>query len=240
MAAVPRLVVPEILDELAPEDPRAQRSRRDLRKVHTFMRSPAILRRLLERVPLSASPRLIELGAGDGTLLLRVAQRLAAPPARVELTLLDRVDLLAETTREGYRRLGWEVSVVRADALEWARRTAAARYDACIVSLFLHHFSDPRLKLLLQGIARHADALVCIEPRRSTLARIGARCIGVTGAGAVTRSDSLASVDAGFRGRELSQAWAGAGQAGAGWTLEEFAAPPFTHCFLARRAPCLR
>src|SRR5579871_1062351 len=81
----PRLVVPEMLDELAPDDPRAQRARRDLRRVHGCMRSPAILKRLIETVslPLARRWRIIELGAGDGTLMLRVATRLEPRPARV-------------------------------------------------------------------------------------------------------------------------------------------------------------
>jgi len=42
MAASSRLVVPELLDELTPDDPRAKRSRRDLATIHKFMRSASI------------------------------------------------------------------------------------------------------------------------------------------------------------------------------------------------------
>jgi hypothetical protein len=241
MPVLPRLVVPEVLDELAADDPRAQRSRRDLRIVHTVMRSPSILRRLIARLSLEASPcRIIELGAGDGSLMLRVAASLGARLPRVELTLLDRVDLLTDATRAAYRRLGWEATGVRADVLDWAGAAASDPYDLCIVALFLHHFRAAQLEAILQGIARRANALVCIEPRRSALARVAAGCVGVIGAGAVTRGDAVKSVVAGFRDGELTQAWngsAGNGTAriGTEWILEEFAALPFTHCFTGRR-----
>jgi hypothetical protein len=236
-AATPRLVLPEMLDELAAEDPRAQRARRDLRRVHGFMRSPAILKRLIETValPRTRPCRLIELGAGDGTLMLRVAARLGALPSRVELTLLDRVDLLADSTREAYRQMGWEARTLIGDVRDWARvpdeaAGPGAAYDLCIAALFLHHFPGAELAQILRGIARRASALVCIEPRRSIVARIGARCIGVIGVNAVTRGDALTSVLAGFHGQELSQAWTAPD-----WELEEFPALPFTQCFTARR-----
>ena len=243
-AVRPRLIVPEVLDELAADDPRAQRSRRDLRTVHAFMRSPAILGRLIAGVelPQGSRCRVLELGAGDGTLTLRAAARLEPRPAPVELTLLDRVELLADSTRAAYRRIGWEAHPLCVDVLDWAQEGAAGaadggagagtHFDLCIASLFLHHFRAAELGAILRGVARRADALVCLEPRRSALAELGARCIGVLGVNAVTRGDALKSVRAGFNGRELSEAWSAPG-----WRLEEFAAPPFTHCFVARRTP---
>ncbi len=75
MKAVPRRVRPEALDVLDPQDPRAQRSRRDLRRIHRAMGSLTILKNLVARLRLAAHPkRIVELGAGDGTLLLRLAR----------------------------------------------------------------------------------------------------------------------------------------------------------------------
>ena len=85
---------PEILDDLPPADPRAIRSRRDLQRVNRVMGSCGILtraiRRALNPAPHKAPLRLLELGAGDGTLALRIAKRLATSWPAVELTLLDR------------------------------------------------------------------------------------------------------------------------------------------------------
>jgi len=233
MAASSRLVVPELLDELAPQDPRAARSRRDLRIIHKFMRSASILRRLIGKLELRAPPRrIIELGAGDGTLLLAVARSLEPRWTDVELTLLDRVELLDDPTREAYRGLGWEVRPVCSDVMDWVRGDAQAPYDLCVASLFLHHFEGPSLEALMGGIARRTQAFIASEPRRDAVSRIAALTVGLIGANAVTRGDAVKSVAAGFRDKELTAVWE---DAGIDWRIEEFRAAPFTHCFTAVR-----
>jgi hypothetical protein len=233
MNASSRLVVPELLDELSPGDPRAERSRRDLRRIHQFMRSASILGRLIASLRLAAPPRrIIELGAGDGTLMLAVARSLEPRWSGVELTLLDRVELLTDETRDAYRRLGWDVRCLCTDVMNWVRIDAETPYDLCLTSLFLHHIEGPRLAELMQGIAHRANAFVASEPRRDPLSRLAALGVGLIGANAVTRGDAVKSVAAGFRGKELGAAW---GEAGADWMVEEFRAFPFTHCFAAVR-----
>src|SRR5271155_3624760 len=67
-----RRVCPEALDDLDPSDPRAVRARGDLQRVHRAMGSLTILRNLIARLRLAATPKaILELGAGGGTLLLR-------------------------------------------------------------------------------------------------------------------------------------------------------------------------
>jgi hypothetical protein len=252
--AGPRTVLPELLDELAPDDPRARRSRGDLRRIHVAMGSAAILARAFARVRPGAPPRrIVELGAGDGTLLLRVARRLGWRD--VELTLLDRVDLLDDATRAAYAALGWRVRAKRGCALDWARAAAGLdaagsaasqgahsdsdsgsasgeHYDLCVASLFLHHFAADDLGELLRGVAARADAFVALEPRRGRLARFGSRLVALVGANAVTRADAVTSVAAGFAGHELSSSW----QSGPQWHLVEQAAGPFAHSFVATRS----
>src|ERR1700723_459644 len=112
-----RHVCPEALDDLDPADPRAVRSRGDLQRVHRAMASLTILRNLIARLRLPPPPTpLLALGAGDGTLLLRLAR--ALPSWRgVELTLLDRQRVVSPETLEGFRKLEWRVSVACEDAL---------------------------------------------------------------------------------------------------------------------------
>lgn len=233
MSPPDRCVEPEELDGLAADDPRGRRSRRDLQRVHRAMRSVAILRGAVSRLRLASQPvRILELGAGDGTLLLRFARAQRPRWTGLELTLLDRVDLLSERTRLGYRELGWQVSVIRADVLDWARAPHSARYDLCCANLFLHHFDAAPLAMLLGAVAAASDAFVACEPRRSGFALLGSRLIGLLGANDVTREDAVKSVVAGFTGRELSAAW---GRPPGDWNVEEFPAWPFTHCLAAIR-----
>lgn len=233
MTTMARTVCPEALDDLDPEDPRAQRSRRDLRRIHRAMGSLTILRKMVRRLRLAPHPRsIIELGAGDGTLLLRFARSLEPKWKGVEVTLLDRHPAVDRGTIDGFHRLEWRVNVVREDALIWAQATGAKRYDLCIATLFLHHFEDPDLSVLLTGIAARCQSFVASEPRRDRLAELGSRLVGILGSNAVTRQDAIKSVAAGFAGEEISAAWPGDHAA---WKLEENRALPFSHSFLAAR-----
>src|SRR5450432_266898 len=170
MSSSCRLVEREMLDGLTADDPRGHRSRRDLQRLHVAMRSISNLQRALALLRLAAQPRrILELGAGDGTLLLRFARAQRPSWNDVELTLLDRADVVSEQTHAGYRELGWRVLFLRADALEWAAARQTGRYDLCFANLFLHHFEAAPLVLLLRAVAATTDAFVACEPRRSNI-----------------------------------------------------------------------
>ncbi|HYN27525.1 MAG TPA: hypothetical protein VES94_04440, partial [Burkholderiales bacterium] len=71
--SLPRRVEPELLDELGADDPRAQRSRDDLRRIHRAMAALSVLKRALDAATTGSSPQtIVELGAGDGSLMLRL------------------------------------------------------------------------------------------------------------------------------------------------------------------------
>lgn len=232
MPAAPRIVLPELLDELDPNDPRAKRSRRDLRRVHRAMGSLSILREAIGRLRLRVPPtRILELGAGDASLLLRLAR--TQPEWRgAELSTLDRLDLVSRDTRERYDQHGWKLTVLQADVVEWAQADHSQHFDLCVTSLFLHHFDVETLHTLTGAIAARCDAFVACEPRRNAFARLGSRLIGFLGANAVTRGDAVKSVAAGFLDQEVTAIWP---NSQADWWCEEYAAPPFTHCFAAAR-----
>ena len=105
---LPRRVEAEMLDHLPESDPRAVRSRRDLRLINRFMAAQSTLCRGIDAATRGRPPRRItELGAGDGTLLLRVARRRAATWPGVEAVMVDRQDLVgAAHARRRLRRSG--------------------------------------------------------------------------------------------------------------------------------------
>ncbi len=239
----PREVVPELLDSLAADDPLAIGSRADLRRINRIMGAQSLLIRALD--PLlreSSGPvKLVELGAGDGSLLLRVAQRRANAWPQVRLGLLDLQPVVSDDTLQRYRRLGWECEVLRVDVFDWLARDVppaqiqgqdAADAPIIIANLFLHHFEGERLAALLAGVAANARAVVCIEPRRSPGALFGSHLLGAIGCNRVTRHDAVVSVRAGFRGRELTALWPQNDQ----WRLDEGDAGLFSHRFVAVRA----
>jgi 2-polyprenyl-3-methyl-5-hydroxy-6-metoxy-1,4-benzoquinol methylase len=239
MTARGRVVDPEVLDDLAPADPRAIRSRRDLQRVNWVMGSCGILTRVLRNVlgspPRHAPLRMLELGAGDGSLALRMARRLAASWPSVELTLLDRQALVAAETDIALAHLGWTLRPLTVDVLEWARaptQRVPGRWDVIVVNLFLHHFEDERLRELLSAAAQRCDVFVACEPRRTLPAIVGSRLMPVLGVSADTLHDAIVSVRAGFRDSELSAVWPTAARA---WKLKEHRAGLFSHLFVAVR-----
>jgi hypothetical protein len=233
---LPRRVEAELLDDLAAHDPRAQRSRDDLRRLHRAMGTLSIALRALDRATMNSSPRtILELGAGDGSMMLRFAQRRAARWPGVELTMLDRLDLVDTSTLNGLRNAGWTPNVVAMDVFEWlAKPTAAhqdARWDIVFANLFMHHFSPDALDRLLPMIAARCRIFFCCEPLRSVLPLAASHLVGLLGAGPVTRVDAVLSVHAGFRAQELSALWPDHHA----WQLREYRAGLFSHGFLATR-----
>lgn len=232
-ALVERRLEPEWLDELPAADARASRSRCDLRRVNRLMGHRGILCRGLRGLMGSDVPaRIVELGAGDGTLLLSAARELAAIWPQTDVTLVDRQDLVSEETRDGFTRLGWKLECINADLPAWLRTGSAPHADVTIANLVLHHFDAGPLRELLHLIANHSRRFIAIEPRRALAALTGSRMLGLIGCNDVTRHDAVVSVQAGFRGAELSRSWPD----DPAWRLIEQSAGLFSHLFMARRA----
>lgn len=121
--------------------------------------------------------------------------------------------------------------MVRADVLAWLAAPDTGRRPIIVANLFVHHFAGARLRALLEGIAGHAGAFLCCEPRRSRFALQSSRMLGAIGCNDVTRHDAVASVRAGFSARELSSLWPRPNE----WSLQEGPAGWFSHLFCARR-----
>jgi hypothetical protein len=229
--AFPRLVSPEMLDALGADDPRAIHSRRDLRRINRIMGAVGILADALTPAP--ATPRrIIELGAGDGSLMLRLAKRLSFRWPNVHVVLLDRQNVVDRQTRKDFSRIGWSVEMVHADIDDWVANHGVQRFDIAIANLFIHHFDGRRIARLFDFLATRTDMFVACEPRRERLPLLASRLVGLIGANEVTRTDAVLSVQAGFRGKELSSLWPSATP---DWNLAERRAGPFSHLFIARR-----
>lgn len=228
-----RTVEPETLDQLAETDPRAIRSRLDLRRVNRVMGTLSILLRAVDGVLAgngTVPRRVAEIGAGDGSLLLRLARQRTRRWPRVTVTFVDRQAVVAPQTQEGLASLGWQSEVVTADVFAWLCRSPESRYDLIVANLFLHHFEDAALSHLLAGIAARTHAFVACEPRRAWLSLAGSHLLGLLGCNDVTRRDAVLSVRAGFNGTELTSLWPPA----TGWRIEDGPAGMFTQVFTAR------
>jgi hypothetical protein len=225
MPNLERRVEPEWLDELPADDPRAVKSRRDLRLVNRIMGNASILRRALEGAIAADTPRIAELGAGDGTLLL-----CALPPRMTgaEIIFVDRQPVVSAPTIAHFAERGHNASVAAADVFDWLSQENSS-FDVIVCNLFLHHFEDSRLRELFALAARRTTALIACEPRRARIPLAGSRMLGLIGCNDVTRHDAHLSVRAGFAGDELRRLW----PPGDEWKLEERMARVFSHFFSA-------
>lgn len=229
---LPRQVEAERLDALDADDARARASRRDMRRVNVAIGTLSIALAALDRALGGVPPRtILELGAGDGSLMAKVAARCGDRWPGVHVTLVDRQAVVAADALATLRRCGWTATVVTGEALDWLAQPSEATWDVAFANLFVHHFSGDALVELLARVAARCRAFACCEPRRGRLGLAASHLLGALGAGAVTRHDAVSSVHAGFCGGELSALWPAAQR----WRRDEYAAGWFTHCLVATR-----
>lgn len=172
-----RRVEPELLDELPKEDPRAQRSRKDLRLINFLMGNE---RWILRHV---GKERIIELGAGSGDLTRKLQKR-------GQVTGLD-LQKAPDDLRDH-----WHAG----DLLETLPEIHG---EVVVANLILHHFQDEELARL-GTLLKKRKRLIIVEPWRSRLTLAEAYSLYPL-INDVTRHDMIISIRAGFRKGELSQ-----------------------------------
>ena len=194
-----RILQPEILDTLSPDDPAALHNRRDLRIINALMGNHRWLERELRR-RLRPGERVLEIGAGTGEL----GRRLAAAGMAV-----DGLDLWP-------RPADWPAASAwhRADLRDF---DGYGGYDIVVANLILHQFSEAELSGIGRRLAGRPRLILACEPSRQRLSRLLCAALGPAfGANFVTRHDARVSVDAGFRDGELALSL---GLAAPDWTL---------------------
>ena len=225
-----RIVQPELLDTLPARDPRAVRSRRDLRRVNGWMRQHAMMANALQTALPHHPPRHItELGAGDGNFLLRVAQIISPRWPDVKVALPDLQKCVSAETLAAFAALGWPAETIVADVFDWLHTFDAG--EVVIANLFLHHFEAARLTELLRLISQRAKLFIALEPRRAAWPLFCSRLLWAIGCNDVTRHDAVVSVRAGFSGTELSALWPDKQN----WQLTEQPIGAFSHLFIAQK-----
>lgn len=227
----PRLLSPEVLDDLDGDDPRAVHSRKDLKRINRIMGAAGIIVNAVAAFP-GRPARVIELGAGDGSLMLQIARSLAPKWPDVHIVLLDRQNVIDQKTFKALADTGWTAELLHTDLESWIAQGEEQQFDICLANLFIHHFDAPTIRRLFAALATRSRMFVACEPRRAHFPLIGSRLIGLIGANEVTRTDAVLSVQAGFRDNELSSLWPASAS---GWQLGEHRAGLFSHLFAAHR-----
>jgi hypothetical protein len=222
-----------LLDELPADDPRAVGSRRDLRRINALMGNARLMARAVHGAASRAGPRrIVDLGAGDGSFLLRWVRSVPSLAPGSEVLLVDRHDAADAAVVATLSARQFCPRTVQADGLEWLRAQPAEAGTWALANLFLHHFTTDSLRLLFNALAEKAELFCACEPRRDWWSLAASRMLGLIGANAVTRHDAAVSVRAGFQGGELSALWPRDPR----WRLREHRAGLFSHLFLAQRS----
>lgn len=178
-----RVVVPEMVDTLPPGDPRLARSHRDLRLVNALLGNERWIVRQARRFPGAASRGIVELGAGEGRLLRRLAR--LGPATGIDLGPRPAGLPSAADWRQG-------------DVISQAGQLGGG---VLVANLVLHHFRDGALAAIGELAARF-ERLIIVEPYRSEEALWrGERLLPLMGE--ATRHDLPASIRAGFVEGEL-------------------------------------
>ncbi len=181
---MPRQLTPELLDQLAFDDPAAIRSRADLRIINTIAGNHRWLDKCLRQL----KPRhVVELGAGCA----RLSQRLALWTEPVHYTGIDLIPAPADLSEEH----DW----VQGDVMTHLPEAAG---DVLVANLFLHHLSDSELRSLGQHLKGY-QAVLCCEPARFKRNHLLGFLLRPLGINHVTRNDLHLSIEAGFRSAEL-------------------------------------
>lgn len=181
-----RVIRPEILDDLAPDDPRAVRSRRDLRWIDPLMGNSAWVVKQAARIGRTGD-RLLDVGAGEG-LLCRQLAKSRFPGSVTGVDRMPQPPHLPES-------IGWHQGDIF---------TAIPELGADIVAgtLILHHFTPEQLRELGKSLAG-CRALIFSEPHRFGLPKLFGYALWPV-IGEVTRHDLFVSIDAGFVRGELA------------------------------------
>lgn len=164
------------------------RSRADLRLINTVMGNHRWLERTLAQGGASAPGfRVVELGAGDGSLARRLLRRFPA----LCYEAIDFAPAPADLPN-GCRWHARDLFEVLPDL----------KGDAVIANLFLHHFPEEALRQIGR-IVDHFPLIAFCEPWRQARFHAAGYALRLLGINRVTRHDLHVSIDAGFTGDEL-------------------------------------
>lgn len=183
-----RVVESEIIDELPPDHPDVVRSRADLKVINFLMGNERWIARRIAGFPGARRKGVVEIGAGEGTLLARLARRYPGIPLTA-CDLAPRPEGLDESIR-------WD----RRDVFD---SLAAISGGVLAANLFLHHFEDAELERFRQYMANFE--VICINEPHRTPRTIRDAGLLLPFVGRATKHDMIVSIRAGFLPGELPE-----------------------------------
>jgi len=146
--------------------------------------------------------RVLDIAAGSGDLVIKLAQRARRSKKPIEFTACDISPLAAKVTAERALSAGLEITTIQADI---TKDSIEGTYDIVMCHLFLHHLDEPQIVNLLVKMRQLATKGVIITDllrtrRGYTLAYLASRLLTRS---RVVHVDALLSVRAALASDEL-------------------------------------
>ncbi len=181
-----RVVEPEFVDQLPPDHPDVVRSRIDLKVINFLMGNERWIARQVREFPEVRARGVLEIGAGEGTLL----ERLGKAHPGIPLTACDLAP-----------RPGWLPEEIAWDQRDVFECLAESSGGILAANLFLHHFEEPELRRF-GPLMRNFEVICINEPFRTAQTIMDARVM-LPFVGRATKHDMVVSIRAGFVPGEL-------------------------------------
>jgi 2-polyprenyl-3-methyl-5-hydroxy-6-metoxy-1,4-benzoquinol methylase len=202
-----RIYVQEMLDAGVGTDDDVSENLADLRFINRRLGGAGVVLDALERGLQGETPQalsLLDIGTGSADIPNAVSSRWRSAGIQSHIAALD---LSGRNLRIARSRLGIEpgIELVQGDAMNLP--FAPKSFDFVTASLFLHHFTESEIRVLLAGFVRTARKSVIVNDlARSFVPYYFFRLFGrLFTKSFLTRNDGAISVLRGFTGAELSE-----------------------------------
>lgn len=186
-----RVIKPEILDTLEPNDPAALHNRRDLRWFNAIMGNYRWMTRSL-RATIRPHEPILEIGAGTGDLGFHLLNHYPS-----ETLTYAGLDLWPRP--HAWPAL-WEWH--QADLTTF---THYARYPVLIGNFIIHQFNDSVISNLFKNIVSDVRVILLCETARRPLHLYQLPLSNLLGINHVSRHDARVSIEGGFIKNELAE-----------------------------------
>lgn len=186
-----RVIKPEILDTLEPNDPAALHNRRDLRWFNTIMGNYSWMTRTIQKTVRPNEP-ILEIGAGMGDLgnhLLKHSHEESLPYAGLDL---------------------WPRPESWPDHWEWHQADLTSfthynQYPVLIGNFIMHQFTNTAIETLFEKTLPNLRVILFCETARRPLHLLQLPLANLFGMNYVSKHDARVSIEGGFVQHELAE-----------------------------------